>query len=317
MHRINAALLSVLLLTACAPGSQEPETISASEAAAAQDDALASLVEAERAFARNSREEGMRTAFLNYMGPGSVVFRPGPVDAVEATQQQPESEDTLDWDPQVAEVSASGDFGYTSGPWVYTEAGKDPGGYGHYFSVWKRQDDGDWKVALDIGTFNPAPEAPIAGWDGGSNPDRWMPADGEVVSPDAALQRVHEREEELAAALGNMGLEDGYRKFLTDDARLMRNGRQPMMDAAGRDGLLADESGAYEWERQRSGIADSGDLAYVSGAYTRTGEMGDLTKGHYVRIWRRVPGGDWKVAVDLILPLPPRLQPGAEGASES
>lgn len=62
----------------------------------------------------------------------------------------------LKWYPTQAEVSSSGDLGYTIGE--YERIGKDAAsGYpaavtGNYVSIWRRQPDGRWKIVLDIGT---------------------------------------------------------------------------------------------------------------------------------------------------------------------
>ena len=61
----------------------------------------------------------------------------------------------LKWYPTQAEVSASGDLGYTIGE--YERIGKDASGNpatvtGNYVSIWRKQRDGRWKIVLDIGT---------------------------------------------------------------------------------------------------------------------------------------------------------------------
>ncbi len=61
----------------------------------------------------------------------------------------------LRWVPDLAEVSADGNLGYTWGRWTY--AAKDSAGMkqvsqGRYLTVWRRQPDGHWKVEADIGT---------------------------------------------------------------------------------------------------------------------------------------------------------------------
>ena len=48
-------------------------------------------------------------------------------------------------------VSKSGDLGYTTGSWSYkwtTETGEPMDGYGTYLIVWKKHDDGTWKVRV-------------------------------------------------------------------------------------------------------------------------------------------------------------------------
>jgi len=68
------------------------------------------------------------------------------------------------WQPTKVEASRSGDLGYSMG--TYEMALNDPKGnpttdHGKYVTVWKKQDDGSWKVAADM--FNsdlPAEQAP-------------------------------------------------------------------------------------------------------------------------------------------------------------
>jgi uncharacterized protein (TIGR02246 family) len=66
------------------------------------------------------------------------------------------------WKASKADVAASADFGYTLGTYQLTTndaAGKPVTSVGKYVTVWKKQDDGQWKVVADC--FNPdAPPAP-------------------------------------------------------------------------------------------------------------------------------------------------------------
>ena len=63
---------------------------------------------------------------------------------------------TLSWKPVGADVAAAGDLGYTWGNWKYQAP--DTTYYGNYFTAWKKQKDGSWKVALDGGNSSPKPE---------------------------------------------------------------------------------------------------------------------------------------------------------------
>jgi ketosteroid isomerase-like protein len=68
----------------------------------------------------------------------------------------------LTWTPTHADMAASGDLGYTYGTYVF--ASKDKDGkmvedHGKYMTVWKKQKDGSWKVAVDMGNSRPAPKA--------------------------------------------------------------------------------------------------------------------------------------------------------------
>jgi ketosteroid isomerase-like protein len=115
--------------------------------------ALASLIEAERAFSKSSEDKGIREAFLTWLAPDAVVFRPGPVPGRPIYEKMdPANPAVLTWGPEVADVAVSGELGYTSGPYqVRPKRGAEPASYGHYISVWKKQPDGAWRVVLDIG----------------------------------------------------------------------------------------------------------------------------------------------------------------------
>lgn len=71
-----------------------------------------------------------------------------------------DSDTTLTWTPVKAEMSSSGDLGYTFGTYVFTaknKEGKLATTYGKYVSIWKKQKDGRWKLVLDIGNSAPRP----------------------------------------------------------------------------------------------------------------------------------------------------------------
>jgi ketosteroid isomerase-like protein len=58
------------------------------------------------------------------------------------------------WKPLMASVSAGGDLGYTVGTYEITgkdEQEKHVVATGKYVTIWRKQDDGSWKVAFDSG----------------------------------------------------------------------------------------------------------------------------------------------------------------------
>jgi ketosteroid isomerase-like protein len=66
---------------------------------------------------------------------------------------------TLRWVPIDAYVS--GDLGYTYGVWKSSRQGDDGKpevSYGKYVTLWRKQHNGVWRLALDIGNSSPAPE---------------------------------------------------------------------------------------------------------------------------------------------------------------
>jgi ketosteroid isomerase-like protein len=60
----------------------------------------------------------------------------------------------LTWTPTGADISSSGDLGYTYGAYEFRSKDKDGKlvlDHGKYTSIWKKQKDGSWKVVLDMG----------------------------------------------------------------------------------------------------------------------------------------------------------------------
>jgi len=64
---------------------------------------------------------------------------------------------SLTWNPDIASASADGDMGWTSGRYESRSTGPegDTVGHGRYLTIWRRQPDGGWKVALDNGVPDP------------------------------------------------------------------------------------------------------------------------------------------------------------------
>ena len=53
-----------------------------------------------------------------------------------------------------AEVAKAGDMAYTWGMFNFTyqdSTGTEKTSYGKYLNVWKKQEDGTWKVVVDMG----------------------------------------------------------------------------------------------------------------------------------------------------------------------
>ncbi len=232
----------------------------------------ASLVDAERDFARASVDNGMMVAFLEYLAEGAVVFRPRPVDGRKFYAERGPSDAVLSWGPAFAEIARSGDFGYTGGPWeLRSKPGEEPKNFGHYVSVWKKQKDGKWRVVVDGGI--PYPQR-IA-----------VPA--KVVFPAHAGQT---RANAISAEL--LAFDSDYTaEHLAGDVRVYRAGEPPAQGKAALKNepqLVSRIAGAD--------MAASGDLGYTYGIAEAPGGQ----QFSYLRIWRRMRGR-WRVAVDLAL----------------
>jgi ketosteroid isomerase-like protein len=71
----------------------------------------------------------------------------------------------LQWSPTKANMSASGDLGYTAGSYALTmndATGRPAIERGKYIEVWKKQSDGSWKALEDIFNADTPPAATAA-----------------------------------------------------------------------------------------------------------------------------------------------------------
>ncbi len=63
---------------------------------------------------------------------------------------------TITWHPINAEVARSGELGYSWGNWQFKT--QDTTYYGNYVTIWKKKEDGKWKMILDGGNSTPYPK---------------------------------------------------------------------------------------------------------------------------------------------------------------
>jgi len=149
--RQTIILLSILTMFAagCAVTDSEPVP---------RADLNAELLAADLAFAALSGASDPKSAFAQFMAPNAIMLpRQGdPIigyeQAIASFGEEPGFE--LLWQPQLAEVAASGDFGWTWGTYQVAVNNQTVSA-GKYVNVWQRQDDGKWKVRLDMGNQDP------------------------------------------------------------------------------------------------------------------------------------------------------------------
>lgn len=266
---------------------------------------LDALVAAERAFAKMSVDKGMNDAFRAFIADDAVLFRPGPVPGRQWLGDRPNPPITLDWRPVHADIARSGDLGWTTGPFEISRPGSAEKTHGHYMTIWRKQPDGKFRFVIDIGIGTPT-AAPAGGEPGPLKPEKKKAAP--AADPKAAEASLLEADRTLAKNGAAQGIASAFSPVLAEDARLMRNGRQPTAGRQAVQKALADERGLFTWEPIAAHVSAAGDLGYVYGTYQRV--EGEATeKGHYVRIWDRAPDGPWKLALDIINPLPPAPSP--------
>ena len=250
-----------------------------------------SLIAAERAFAARAAATNNRTAFLEVLADDSVVFHPDAVNGKTWWTARPEKKAKLLWAPDFVVVAFSGDLGLSSGPWIFLDEKGVEVAAGRFTSIWKRDGDGPWKLALDHGIgFERQTGAP------------WEPesVDGGVVElPDDGSLQLDPQ------VLDRDLSHDKWLVILPYIARVQRDGQVPgdgkVFGGAPR--WYAARSRAARWRPQGGGSSSDGTLAYSYGNYfltsARPGEADET--GVYIHVWRHGADG-WKLILQQFNP---------------
>lgn len=125
------------------------------------------LLQTDIEFSRKSVDVGAAEAFNQYLANDAIQLpaQADPImgrESIYSRMKASNGKYVLQWEPKKAEVSKSGDMGYTWGTYSITsedEKGQKRTSYGKYLNVWKKQNDGSWKVLIDIGNQSPTPKS--------------------------------------------------------------------------------------------------------------------------------------------------------------
>lgn len=138
-------------------------TLSGCALRADKEEMIASLMDADRGFAKATAERGVDGWVAHFADHGVMLpaGRPlvrGRQAIADLMRPAFDSEGfSLLWEPTEADVSLSGELGYTLGRYERTAVdsdGSEVSSTGKYVTIWKRQADGSWRVIVDIGTPN-------------------------------------------------------------------------------------------------------------------------------------------------------------------
>jgi len=268
------------------------------------------LVQAEYAFARAVKQHGLRDGFLTFMDPQAIAFTPRPMSAQAFYSSRDPGPSSLVWHPVMARVAASGDFGFTSGPWQvdYTDQfGKAAIMHGDYATLWHRTRDGKWRWLLDAGVAHPMPSPPAKALPDSATlkPYRLRGTSRGSTSGDT-LASLDVKYSKLAA---DAGMRAAFQQLGAPDMRLLQFNSAPLKGRAAIVKQTPMLKARLKWISSGSGSASSGDLAYTYGmAYPLNKKMGTSPESVYLHIWQHTRHG-WRLLLDLENALPPSHHP--------
>lgn len=177
------------LLQACGGGEEEPGILEEAELDLFGDQPLPEmgidhpefwkldLTQVDRAF-NEAVNRGGPSQWSTFFTPDGLAFEAGvgllqgqdSIQLVFDERIQSGELAGLRWNPSKAEVSLSGDLGYTWGS--FAEESVDSTGVrtkvlGLYVNIWRKQEDGTWKVEMHLRVPATEPEVVIMGAPGG------------------------------------------------------------------------------------------------------------------------------------------------------
>ncbi|MDP6436106.1 MAG: DUF4440 domain-containing protein [Gammaproteobacteria bacterium] len=157
----HGLMLILVLVAACeGPISEEaakPQVVD-------PDAERASLIQADLDFGDTALQQGLAPAYLQFLADDAVQLPDGdlPIEGRDAIYENillatEDGSFSLSWEPVAAEVSASGDLGYTWGGYRFEaqdESGQPVSYEGKYANFWRKSAKGRWQIVLDISNQN-------------------------------------------------------------------------------------------------------------------------------------------------------------------
>lgn len=247
-----------------------------------------SLVNAEKAFAAYTETHSIRDGFLKYLDSEGLIFSRGQaLNAHAQFSKQPAGPAVLSWYPTYAIVSAAGDLGVTTGPFVLraTSLADTPVGRGQFSSVWKMNKAGEWKNIIDLGVAY-----------------RKKTSDPQLVNeialvqkdlPSALFTSIIELDKRFNLAIKEKNAGE-FLSQLSADSWLNAEGETPLLGAQLIGNLMMHMPDTVLFTPIAGAVSASNDLAYVYGSV-----INGSKKENYLRVWAN-RNRKWQVVLQTI-----------------
>lgn len=268
---------------------------------------LKSLVETEQAFSKAANEKSTREAFLSFIADDGILFRPRAVAGKKWLEEHPaptsDKRPLLSWQPAFAEVSVTGDLGYTTGPWEFRSdrTNEKPAAFGDFVTVWKKQADGSWKFALDLGISHPQSSGPLNLW---RVEDRRQKTSNRQTDVQATRNALVDFDNKASMNTATRGYAYLFRTLAHENVRLYRDGTNPVLGKSAATRSLTETRASLLWKTLGGDVSRGGDLGYTYGTYEVTDPATSKAKekGNYLRIWKK-QRDRWLLVLDLANPV--------------
>lgn len=234
------------------------------------------VLKEEANFADMAKVSGAKAAFLIYLSSDAIVFSEGkPVNGI-AHWKNLNFDGKLEWQANFVELSAAKDLAYTIGNYQFywEKVQEKPSETGNFLSIWKQQENGQWKVILDFG--NPLKR----------QAKEWVNNKKKIIEPAYGQPfKVDSSELKTAIFSADFILSNQINKSKINTSAYSKNAN-----------IFTNSKTKYIFKPLKSEVSISGDLAYVYGNVSYP----DHSNANYLRIWRKEGRKSWKVALEMV-----------------
>jgi len=269
------------------------------------------LAAADQTYADRALEIGRTQAFLEFLVEGSVVFRDGPVDALEIYSSPDFRGNDLTWESHYIDVSRAGDLGLSAGPMtsINTDNEDGPDVFGHLVSVWRKQ-EGAWKLAADIFAFIPG----FLSLEVEPNFEDTQPVFEETAYPvmadmsEGSMQSLIDADNLFGRSINISGGERALLRYGMENIRVYLPGMGPAIGAD----VASSVYGAYlddvletttpvNLDHMGGYLSESKEMGFTYGVMsTNPEEAQSGFNSNYLRLWRLTLNNEWRIAVEVL-----------------
>jgi hypothetical protein len=249
--------------------------------AAAQQDAIATF---EQSFAQMAKDSGTKKAFLHFLDSNGIIFSKGQShEALPFWNNMPDNMGILFWKPVYTGMAASGEIGFSTGPFEQRNAPDSAiNASGNYSSIWVKNKQGVWKVLIDLGM----PYKPSL------FQKHWERSVLTGLSPSPGNQAQQVEQDFITQYQ-----QKGYRAFLpyiSGKSWFNIMGHSPLHTVNDIETGLQQIPNDLQFQYMGGGASAAGDLFYAYGVVTRNGN-----KENYLRVWGHEKEG-WKLLLQVL-----------------
>jgi len=270
-------------------------------------DYMPQMLGAEAQFFSATAQKGMKSAFLEYLAPDSILFRPQAVNGLEYWNQRNDTGDQMLVRKMIfADIAANGLLGYTTGNWRLYQKGKNEAMavFGQYVTIWEKKPDGSFRASLDIAINHdklPFSETDYVGRINQKkdlNKRGWSPAD-------ASMQFLR-----MSMAAARLGA--AYEKFAANDVRMLLE-REPPIVGKKRVVSEMERYVAVEFPTKVA-LFQSADMAYTWNPCRFTNNEEGMESGNCLHIWK-LRNKKWWIVLGVFAKFPNEKPPVLKGAT--